>query len=327
MTNNINEVLLPFRSRVLANGEPFWINVCYVAFTVQNAGGAGYDHADPDEYAEFVQATYDHLGTFGLVPDTWEMILEPDNDPIWSPNKIGQAMVATGTRLQGAGYTPAFVAPSTTSMAAAWQYYDGLSAVSNSTDHLIELSYHRYFGANPTNLTAIRTRADAAGIPTSHLEYIGADYEDLHEDIDLGGNASWSQYVLAKTGSDDGGAYYLVDDTDPLNPVLTPGSRTPMLRQYMRYIRPGSVRYEATSDDAGLEPLGFVRGDGGHVVVGKVDAGETFFVRGLPAGTYGLQYTTTGSMSAVDLADATLIEGQVLTASLPARGVLTVYAK
>ena len=72
-------------------------------------------------------------------------------------------------------------------------------------------------------------------------------------------------------GGPNGGAYYLVDDTDAFNPVISEGSRTPYLKQYFRHIRPGSVRMEITSDNAAFDPIAFLRNDGGNVVIFKND--------------------------------------------------------
>jgi hypothetical protein len=49
-------------------------------------------------------------------------------------------------------------------------------------------------------------------------------------------------------------------------------------------------------------------------------------VAGLPAGRYGIKYTT-GSQYDVDLADVMLGSGGVLNASIPASGVVTMYGK
>src|SRR3989344_4166109 len=73
----IDNVILPIKQRVEANGEQLFINVNYVAFTAQIGSGLQYIHNQPAEYAEFVLATYTHLQQKGLVPDTWEVLLEP----------------------------------------------------------------------------------------------------------------------------------------------------------------------------------------------------------------------------------------------------------
>jgi hypothetical protein len=323
----VTQVVLPLKQRVEANGEPFHINVCYVAFVSQIGPGLAYDHYDPQEYAEFAEATYRHLSdAHGIVPDSWEVLLETDNVPGWSGFLLGQAMVALGPRLIAAGFTPRFVAPSSASMALAVQQFDRLASVPNAVDHMVELSYHRYAGVSTSNLQAIQDRAQAFGLETAHLEFIGADYGELHDDLKIADNSAWSQYVLATLESvvpDNGTAYYVLDDAVPSAPVVRPGSRTHYLRQYMKYVRPGSVRIRATTTNPDFNPLAFVRTDGGFVTVVKAGAGGTFFVRQLPAGRYGISFTT-ALQKGFEAPDAVLIPGQILTATIPGPGVLTI---
>ena len=322
----VDNIVLPLKQRVEANGERLWINVCYVAFTGQIVPPLTYGHDDPDEYAEFVEAAYEHLEQkYGWVPDSWEVILEPDNVAEWNGTLIGQAIVAAAARLQARGWTPRFVAPSNTNMSNAITYFDDLAAVPGAVGHVKELSYHRYGGVSDPNLATIQQRAAANGIETAHLEWIGATYHELHKDLTLAWNSSWSQYVFAGGLPDNGGTYFLIDDTDPLNPVISYGSRTRYLRQYFRYVREGAVRVGATSG-GGFEPVAFVGADGRHVVVVKAAAGGSFHVTGLAAGTYGVQFTTPGDF-AKDAPDETLIPGQILTTAIPDAGVLTIHQR
>ena len=158
----VDKVVLPLKQLVEANGETLFINLNYVAFT-NTIGGAGtpglvYIHDDPDEYAEFVLATYLHLESkYGWVPDTWEIILEPgnsDGDPgsfraTWAApgaqgTLIGNCIVAAAARLTANGFTPSFIAPSNTHMGNAITYFNQMANVSGAMQHVVELSYHRY---------------------------------------------------------------------------------------------------------------------------------------------------------------------------------------
>jgi hypothetical protein len=49
-------------------------------------------------------------------------------------------------------------------------------------------------------------------------------------------------------------------------------------------------------------------------------------IQGLPAGNYGIKYTTSKEYD-FDLPDVVLASGQVLTTSIPDKGVVTVYSK
>ena len=101
---------------------------------------------------------------------------------------------------------------------------------------------------------------------------------------------------------------------------------TKYLRQYFRYVGLGAVRVAATSGDTRLEPVAFRNTNGKYTVVVNASAAANFTVGGLPAGTYGIDYTTaTDYMHA--LGDVTITSTQALTTSIPAGGVLTVYAR
>src|SRR5262249_8378197 len=162
------------------------------------------------------------------------------------------------------GFINDFVAPSTTCMNNAIGWFDDLIAVPGARQFITELSYHRYCGVSNASLDAISSRAIQYGINTSHLELIGADYNDLHADLTLGRNSAWAQYTLAipiNDGSDDGAQYYIINDSDQNNPVITIGNRTKFLRQYFKFVRRGAIRIKATSGDSASDPIAFVNTD------------------------------------------------------------------
>ncbi len=326
LDDHVDRVVEPLRQRAAARGEHLWVNLCYVAFTGQIGAGLEYLHDDADEYAEFVEATWRHLDSrYGWVPDSWEVILEPDNVTQWNGTTIGNAIVAVADRLRAAGWTPRFVAPSTTNMGNAVAYFDAMAAVPGAVDDLMELSYHRYGGATTANLQAIHDRAATWGLDTAHLEWIGASDDELFEDLRVGGVSSWAAYVLAGTGPDDGGAYYVVDTTDPMAPQVRLASRTGYLRHTFRYVRRGAVRWAAT-DAGAFSAVAFGNADGRAVVVVRAAAGGVFHVHGLPGGSYGVVHTTATETDVVG-PNRFVIDGQALTASIPAAGVLTILER
>jgi hypothetical protein len=326
LDERIEDTVLPLRQLAQARGEPLWINLCYVAFTGQIGQGLLYIHDDPDEYAEFVLATFQHLQSkYGFAPDTWEILLEPDNVSQWSGALIGQAIAAADARLKAAGFSPRFVAPSTTNMGNAVSYFDAMIQTPGVIPALEELSYHRYSGVSDANLQAIAQRAVQHGVNTAQLEHIGSTYQDLHKDLTMGRNSAWSLFVLAAPGDNDpDGAYYRVDVTDPNNPVVELSSRGKFMRQYFKFVRGGAVRIGASSSDGAFEPAAFTNGNGTTVVVVKAASGGDVTIQGLPAGTYGVRYTTNAVFDA-SLPDQTVEAGGALNASIPAAGVMTVY--
>jgi len=325
LDNTINSVVLPIKQRVAARGERLWINVNYVDF-----GTSAFEHKNfPAEYAEFVLATYQHMqASFGFVPDSWEVVLEPDG-AAWSASQVAAAIKAAGDKLVANGFTPSFTAPSVMSASNAPAYIDQISQTNGAMSYVSEFSYHRYTGASSSILQQISDRAILYDKRVGMLEWIGADYVALHQDIKQGRNSSWQQFCLAgpiSWGPDGGDRYYIIDDSVPANPVITMGSKTRFLTQYFRFIRAGSRRIQALSGNQNFDPLGFVNANGKYVVVVKAGSGGSFSIQGLPTGTYGITYTTANETS-VALPDVSVGSGQSLSASIPAFGVITIYGR
>ena len=324
--NTVTKIVNPLRQRLQAQGKSLYINLCYVDFAA-----SAFEHkGNPAEYAELMLALFQHLqATYGWTPDAVEMILEPDNSGAWSAAQIAAAMVAAAARLQQAGFTPQWIAPSTVDMGHAPTYFDAMMGVSGVPALLDEISYHRYSGVSAGNLQAIAARGVAGGYRTSMLEHIGADVDELYDDLTIGRVSAWQQFTIAfPTASDNGGALYMIDTTQ-VPPRVNIGSRTKLLRQYMRYIQPGDVRVGASSNLAALKPVAFKRPNGKAVVVVRATGSGTFSVIGLPPGTYGIEYTTTGTGAVYKAthADATITAGAPLATSIPGPGVLTIFAR
>jgi hypothetical protein len=317
----VDNVVLPIKTRLEARREKLSIFAVY-------AGPGVTQHANhPEEYGEFVLAAYQHLqNKYGWVPDAWIVHNEPRAKKGWGVKNLGRALIAAGNRLKAHGYNPAFVAPETASMAAAVKRFDQLNRMPGISRYLKVLSYHRYGGVSEANLKAIGERATTHGIKTAMLEHIGSGYEDLHNDLKIGRNSAWEQFALAFPTKDNGAQYYWIDSDDPQNPVVNIGRRTKFLRQYFRFIRSGAVRIQASSNDRNFDPLAFINTDGKYVVIVKAETGGFFFIQGLPAGSYGIKYTT-HSQYDVDAAGTTISAGQVLNTSIPEKGVITIYSE
>lgn len=322
---NIENVVTPIRQRLAARGEKLYLNLNYVDFAP-----SAFEHKTaPEEYAEFILATFLHMrDKYGFTPDAMEMILEPDTNADWNATQVGNCLVAAGNRLRANGFNPDFVAPSCTSMFNSLTYFDQLIQIPGVTQFISEVSYHRYAGANNATLQAFANRGAQYKIDTSHLELIGATQHDLHDDLTKANNSSWQQFALAFPlgGNDDGSAFYDINDSNPNSPILTMGSRTKMLRQYFKFVRSGAIRVKATTSSDTFDPAAFVNTDGKFVVVVNTFAGGNIALQGLPAGTYGVKYTTPSQYD-IDAADISINAGQSLTTSIPRDGVITVYGK
>lgn len=328
----VEHSILPMRQRLQARGEKLYFVLQYVDF-IKGLPKPFEQMSQPEEYAEFVVTAFRHLQSkYGFVPDALEMVLEPEHTP-YSATDIGRAMVATANRLQAAGFTPAFIAPSTTSMANASTWYDQMLQVPGVRNLIDELSYHRYVAVSAAALQAIGTRSSRDGVKTSMLEHIGSGFDDLYQDLTVANVSAWEQFTLAFCGNrdnpDNAGAYYQINQTDPSNPKINITNHSRLLRQVFAYVRSGAVRIGAVSGNAtSLLPLAFRNANGKQVVVVQARAGTSFSVRGLAAGRYGINYgTTVGNEWNVDLADQTISSGGTIQATIPRAGVLTIYAR
>ncbi len=323
----VTQVVLPVRQALQARGRTLFLNVCYVAFTSDNAPGSEFAHDDPAEYAEFVLAVHQHLNSvFGLRPDTWEVILEPDTGSSgaaqnWDGQKIGQLIVAASQRLQAAGFTTKFIAPSTTNMSNAPSYFDDLTAVTGALARVAELSYHRYGGVSGNALSGIASRARNNNIRASMLECwpgagCAADQGVLRQDLVEGEASAWQNRVLHGLFNVNGSTVTLRDEVR-------------YVRHYFDFVDRGARRIGATSSNGSFQPVAFINNPGSnekYVVVINASGGGSFSISGLPSGDYGVQYTT-GSEIARDLNDVFIGAGVALQASIPAAGVVTVYRK
>lgn len=347
LDTEIEKIALPIKRLLRDNGNNLYLNINYVDFrdNCTNTQSCYEHYNSPEEYSEFVLATYQHLkNKYNLLPDAWEMILEPDNSP-WGQSgngtRIGRAMYASAVRLKNNGFIPRFIAPSVTNMNNLMNYISGIKAgikqQGNLTDTQVtqflkdnveELSYHRY-GQNDGILPALISESGSLGVNTSQLEHIGADYNELHNDLKDGNNSAWQQYTIAwPGGTDDGGAYFLVDNNNNPNPRLS--TRAKYFRQYFHFISRGARRIEAATTNNAFDPVAFINNDGKWVVVVKAGSAGTLSINGLPSGTYGISYITTQTQNISpyysDPPDQS-VSNQQLTATIPAQGVITIYGK
>lgn len=324
LDHHIETVVLPMKEQLELRGETLFLNVNYVSFLNKNTTSRQDVHFDPQEYAEFVLAVHLHMKEkYGLVPDSWEVILEPDNVPGWDGAAIGNAILASVQRLQENGFHAVFIAPSTTSMEAASQYFDQMIAVPGVLDYLNEFSYHRYRNVSKENLEMIASRASQYGVNTSMLEHIESDHHDLYEDLKTGNVSAWQQFTLAFCiDDDDGSAYYIIDNKNPEQPVVRLSERSRYLLQYFHYIHAGAIRIGAKSNTKNFKPLAFINPTGETVLVIIADSGGELRLQELPAGSYRAHYTTAAETHAET---AVILEGQQWLTSIPAEGVITIH--
>lgn len=331
LDHQVEKILLPLRQRVEARGGRLFVNLCYVDFRWTKLKGDVSHARAPEEYAELVTEAFRHLkARWGVVPDTLEVILEPDNSDHWRGREIGLGAVAALARLRDAGFAPKLILPSTAAATKAPEYFDAALKVPGVRENLFSLAYHRYDGARAAAaLPAIRARAAAAGIPAEMLEHTAGDWRVLHEDLTVAQAAGWQLYSIAgprapgETRVSQSVLLYVEQGKGPGRVRLSHQGR--YLAQYFRHVRPGAERIAADTAAPGLFPVAFLNPDGGEVVViGAGRAGE-IRVAGLAPGAYGLFYTTAEETGRV-LPPVRLAPGETLAVTLPAPGVVTIHA-
>ena len=331
----VDNAILPMQQRIQARGERLYVVLQLVDFkgdTYSNTGRPFDIMANPQEYAELIVEAFRHLKQkYNLVPDALEMVLEPEHTPYYGPD-IGRAVVASVNRLRAAGFTPAIIAPSTTSMLNGSVWYDQMIQVPGIQGMISELAYHRYVSVSASALQAIGLRVQRDGVKSSMLEHIGSGFDDLYDDLTIGMVSSWQQFTLAFCGNrdnpDNAGVYYQINQTVPSSPKVNITNYSKLFRQVFAYVRLNAVRVGATSGNASLlKPLAFRNANGKFVVVVQTSGPGSFTVRGLPAGTYGVNYGTSGNVYDANLTDVTVAAGGAAPVAMPAAGVITIYAR
>ncbi|MBL0171712.1 MAG: hypothetical protein IPP90_13500 [Gemmatimonadaceae bacterium] len=240
--------------------------------------------------------------------------------------QMGNALVATGNRLHSLGWSPDFIGPSTTASANAAVYWDGMRAVPGASALLSELSYHRYDQVSSSSLQQIGLRRTRDNVRTSMLERIGSGIDDLFEDLTIANVSAWQQFALGFCVPDDGSAY-VINQSSPANPTVTLSATGKLLSQVFRYVRSGAVRVAATSANGGqANPVAFRNANGKYAVIVRTQGAQQLLIRGLPAGTYGVNYATAASAN-VSATDVVITTGGAASVSIPSAGAITIFAR
>lgn len=287
----VEAFVLPMKRRVEARGEPFILTATYVGFRTTSQ----YQQRDPAEYNEFMLTVLDHLKTkFGIVPDLWEVRLEPDHgrNPI-TARQQGILLAGAGAAARAAGYDKLmFTVPSTVVPHRTVEYLQGILSVPGTARYIGEIGFHQYSAPAREMLTGIRDAAKKLGVPTGMLEYNKGTERELYQDLTLADVSVWSRFSLAGNagGPETGGQYFYVDVPDS---SFRYRNSTWPLRQYFKYVRPGDVRVGARAGDDRVQPTAFLRPDGRVVVVANLADALTIRVKGLPAGRYSVTWAST----------------------------------
>ena len=324
----VETMLAPLRRALEARGEKLHVNVNYTDFRWDASTEQGsLSHANnPAEFAEFVHASFVRLrDRYGIVPDAFEVILEPDNTAGWRGATIGRGLIAATDRLRASGFTPEVIAPSNSTMDGAISYFDEMMAVPGVASRVRSFAYHRYGTERASDVATIRARAQAAGLKTAMLEKVDAGIDVLLEDLTVGNVSAWQQWAAASSSktSDNGGYYARVDLSNAGKPVGM-AKHSAQLAQVFRFVRRGAVRVDATST-GDKQSVAFVNADGRYVVVVRTrGAVGEFGVLGLPAGRYAQRFVSDDRRTET-LAPVEIPANGFVQANVSEAGVLTIY--
>lgn len=319
---HVENMILPIKKRLGTRGRQLRLNLAYVDFKRTGQPGTLSHAKNPAEYAELVTAAFSHLREkYGLVPDSLEIIIEPDNTSDWSGATIGRGILAVTARLDDAGFSNVeIIAPSTAKAQRALAYYENIRSIPGATRHMTTLAYHRYDGApDALDLNQIRDTARAAGIRTAMLEYVDGNVSDLIADLREGDASAWQNYGIAARARDGGaiGPGSLIVGRGPAGAPsvleLTPTAQA--LSLIFNAVDRGSVRTGALSDNEDLEAVSFITPEKKLVVAMHALADMPVTISGLRRAQY--QLVIAGPDAA----------GAIVTSVTSRTGVLTLDVK
>ena len=319
----VENLVLPMQAKLAERGERLHINLCYIDFKWTDLKGP-LSHADePREYAELVDQAFLHLEEkYGIVPDSFELVLEPDNTHRWWGGHMADGLVAVAARLEARGITPRYIAPSTASANAALPWMNDFAKNSEAMQLLSVLAYHRYDGAAAdTALPDIVARAEANGLQTEMLEYVKGDINHLYSDLVRGNASAWQRYGVATKGGRNPKPGYmlnLVGEGDDAGITLADNAHD--LAAIFRAVRMDAVRIGARSDDLSIRPLAFHNADGQHVIILLTSHAGAVEILHMSLGEYTLRFLPKDQSQTVQLGEV-LAGDDLLTVQIPGPGV------
>ncbi len=290
---HVENIVLPAKQKIEARGRRFRLNLAYVDFRWTEAKGTMSHANDSAEYAELIAATFVHLKSkYGLIPDSLEIIIEPDNSDDWDGTAIGKAIIAAATRLDAAGFPNVeIIAPSTAKAQRALSYFADIQRVPGAVRRMSTLSYHRYEGApGASDLQAIRSAAQSANKTTAMLEYVDGGIDDLIADLSRGNASAWQQYGIATKPAKDKpvrpGWLIVAQDTGSPNASLSLTTTARKLALLFNAVDQGSIRIGTKGNDARMPAVGFITSTQKLVIVVNARTNGMLKINGLRRGRY-----------------------------------------
>jgi len=312
LDDRTTEMVLPFKQCVEANGDPFDI---YVSPSFFNGGSSGEVPAwlqySPGEYAEFATSLLLRLrDVHGIEADYYCICNEAGNGNPFTASLVANLAKTLRPRLQALGLRTKIEFPECVSASTSWNYIQAVRNDDPLWPHVGVVTYHLY-GTNDPYRSYIRDFATSRGLPTGQTEYMGLTMNHLYDDLALGGVSYWEIYGI---GSQLQWNY---------NRIARTGHYW-SFRQVLHYVRPGAVRIAATSDDANLRTLAFLRDSKVTVVLINGSGARSVTVTSLPTGTYGVCQSV-GGAAYQERGIQTVTGAGALTVNAPSNTVMTIY--
>ncbi len=302
----IEKWLLPLKKRVESRGEKM---ILFVNYDLGRSGRMAKSLTpqwllDPDEYAEFALATLSHVKTVhGLEADYWSVLNEPGHDRRpGDPHRVALLIRATGRRFIEAGIRTRISGPEVNKPRQVTGFLEAMRRTPGSLAHLRQITYHLY--GDPFTVRHRRAAlawARVLNATTAQTEWYASKglevAEILHLDLTEANVSSWTQYGLSWTANEinvqGGGDYFVIEGAYE---SFSMNVNTWYLRQFMKYVRPGSVRVGAACAEPTIKPTAFVRPNGSSVVVAinLNDQPQQVAIDGLPPGQYAMSFTRAG---------------------------------
>jgi hypothetical protein len=311
----VENMWLPMQAALEARGETLYVVLNYVDFKKPPLESNLSHSQSPEEFGELISAAFDHLKTkYGLTPDAFEVILEPDNTLDWTGTRIANGLLAVDSRLSASGIHPDYIAPSTAHASRAPKYFDEFAKNKDALKLLNVFSYHRYDWKRASlALPKIVKRAKQNHLQVAMLEFVQGKAHHLIEDVTKGQAVAWQKY---------GVPYLRIPASEP---DLQPIDHILQLAQIFTNVRRGAVRVGADAAGGSTKAMAFRNTDGTYAIFAhRGKAGEITF-NGVPPGEYTMTFAD--KKNVVALGPETVQAGASVVASFPAPGLITLRQK
>jgi len=316
----IERLCLPLRERVIAREQK---PVFSVAFGLTLSLVKPF-LLQPAEYAEMAEVFCRHLrDKHGIQADYWAVISQPGfQGRPGDTRQVAALAAATGARLAKAGFATRISAPETADPAHVSEYALALRDLAGPQGTWGRIAYQLRRGADDVSARrAIRILAQEHSLPAAQTGWAGSSALDLIRAIHF-------CLTEAEVTSWEVGEFATLYQPDAARVEFEKTSTAWYLRQYSRYIPPGSVRVALGSPSEEIRAVAFLS-PRDRVIIVLANLGSTERMArlvGLPPATYQGTSTAPGAPGR-PLAATEIAEGMTLDLKLPAQSVTTYTAE